>query len=89
MLSYSPYDQIKAQNYPHLLIDAGLNDPRVGYWEPSKFVAKLRTMKTDKNDLVFKIEMGAGHMGATGRYDYLKDIAFEYAFLLDHLGIKE
>lgn len=89
MLSYSPYDQIKAQDYPHLLIDAGLNDPRVGYWEPSKFVAKLRTMKTDSNDLVFKIEMGAGHMGATGRYDYLKDIAFEYAFILDHLGIKE
>jgi oligopeptidase B len=88
MLSYSPYDQVKAQDYPHMLVDAGLNDPRVGYWEPAKWVAKLRTMKTDKNDLVFKIEMGAGHMGASGRYDYLKDIAFEYAFILDHLGIK-
>jgi oligopeptidase B len=89
MLSYSPYDQVKAQDYPHMLVDAGLNDPRVGYWEPAKWVAKLRTIKTDKNDLVFKIEMGAGHMGASGRYDYLKDIAFEYAFILDHLGIKE
>lgn len=89
MLSYSPYDQTKAQDYPHMLIDAGLNDPRVGYWEPAKWVAKLRSMKTDNNDLVFKIEMGAGHMGASGRYDYLKDIAFEYAFILDHLGIKE
>lgn len=88
MLSYSPYDQLEAKDYPHMLVDAGLNDPRVGYWEPAKWVAKLRSMKTDKNDLVFKIEMGAGHMGASGRYDYLKDIAFEYAFILDHLGIK-
>lgn len=89
MLSYSPYDQAKAQDYPHMLVDAGLNDPRVGYWEPAKWVAKLRSLKTDKNDLVFKIEMGAGHMGASGRYDYLKDIAFEYVFILDHLGIKQ
>jgi oligopeptidase B len=89
MLSYCPYDQVKAQDYPHMLVDAGLNDPRVGYWEPTKWVAKLRTMKTDRNDLVFKIEMGAGHMGASGRYDYLKDIAFEYAFILDHLGIAQ
>ena len=88
MLSYSPYDQTKAQDYPHILIDAGLNDPRVGYWEPAKWVAKLRSLKTDKNELVFKIEMGAGHAGSSGRYDYLKDIAFEYAFILDHLGIK-
>lgn len=87
MLSYSPYDQTKAQDYPHMLVDAGLNDPRVGYWEPAKWVAKLRSLKTDKNDLVFKIEMGSGHMGSSGRYDYLKDIAFEYAFILDHLGI--
>ncbi len=89
MLSYSPYDQTRAQDYPHMLVDAGLNDPRVGYWEPAKWVAKLRSLKTDSNDLVFKIEMGAGHMGASGRYDYLKDIAFEYAFILDHLDIKE
>ena len=89
MLSYSPYDQAKSQDYPHMLVDAGLNDPRVGYWEPAKWVAKLRSVKTDKNDLVFKIEMGAGHMGASGRYDYLKDIAFEFAFILDHLGIKQ
>ncbi len=89
MLSYSPYDNVRAQDYPHMLIDAGLNDPRVGYWEPAKFVAKLRALKTDRNDLVLKVEMGAGHMGATGRYDYLKDIAFEYAFILDHLGIPE
>lgn len=89
MLSYSPYDRTKAQDYPHMLVDAGLNDPRVGYWEPAKWVAKMRSVKTDSNDLVFKIEMGAGHMGASGRYDYLRDIAFEYAFILDHLGIKE
>lgn len=82
MLSYSPYDNIKAQVYPNMLVTAGLNDPRVQYWEPAKFVAKLRAMKTDFNTLLLKTNMGAGHGGASGRYDYLKEIALEYAFIL-------
>jgi oligopeptidase B len=89
MVSYSPYDNVTAQAYPAMLITAGLNDPRVGYWEPAKWTAKLRAMKTDHNVLLLKTEMGSGHMGASGRYDYLKDIAFVYAFELDQLGIHE
>jgi oligopeptidase B len=87
MKSYSPYDNVKVSNYPNMLVTAGLNDPRVGYWEPAKFVAKLRTMKTDKNLLMLKTNMGAGHGGASGRYDYLKDTAFEYAFALRVTGV--
>jgi oligopeptidase B len=71
-----------------MLITGGLNDPRVAYWEPSKWTAKLRRMKTDQNRLILKMNMGAGHGGASGRYDFLKEIAFEYAFLFDVLGIK-
>lgn len=89
MLSYSPYDNTTAQDYPHLLITAGLNDPRVQYWEPAKWTAKLRTLKTDDNWLLLKTHMGAGHFSASGRYDYLKDIAFDFAFILDRLGIGE
>ncbi|NOZ74697.1 MAG: S9 family peptidase [FCB group bacterium] len=89
MISYSPYDNIKAQDYPDMLITAGLNDPRVGYWEPAKFTAKLREMKTDQNILLLKTNMGAGHMGASGRYDYLKEVAFRYTFILDRLDIHE
>ena len=85
MYSYSPYDNIKAQKYPHLLVTAGLNDPRVSYWEPAKFVAKLRTYNTSENMLLLKTNMDAGHAGASGRYDYLKEIAFEYAFLIKAL----
>ena len=73
----------------HLLITAGLNDPRVQYWEPAKWVAKLRTYKTDDNVLIFKTNMGAGHGGASGRYNYLKEIAFDYAFIFDMLEIRE
>lgn len=80
--SYSPYDNVTAQNYPHILALAGLNDPRVQYWEPAKWTAKLRVTKTDDNILLLKTDMGAGHAGASGRYDYLKDLAFEYAFIL-------
>ncbi len=80
--SYSPYDNIKRQGYPHILVLAGLNDPRVQYWEPAKWTAKLRALKTDPNLLLLKTDMGAGHAGASGRYDYLKDLAFEYAFIL-------
>ena len=73
MLSYSPYDNVAAQPYPHLLITAGLNDPRVQYWEPAKWTAKLRATKTDDTRLVLKTNMGAGHGGASGRYDLLKE----------------
>ena len=85
--SYSPYDNIEAKAYPHILVTAGLNDPRVHYWEPAKWTAKLRTLKTGDNRLLLKTEMGAGHGGPSGRYDYLKEMAFEYAFIFDLLGI--
>ena len=71
------------KNYPNLLVTSGLNDPRVQYWEPTKWVAKLRDEKTDDNLLLLKTNMSAGHGGASGRYGRLKEIAFEYAFLLD------
>jgi oligopeptidase B len=87
--SYSPYDNVVAKNYPYMLITAGLNDPRVSYWEPAKWTAKLRAQKTDQNLLLLKTKMESGHFGATGRYDYLKDVAFEYAFIFDVLGIKK
>ncbi len=86
ILSYSPYDNIKAQNYPHMLVNAGLNDPRVQYWEAAKWVAKLRTIKTDNNLLLLKTEMTHGHMGASGRYQFIKEIAFEYAFVFKALS---
>jgi oligopeptidase B len=82
MRSYSPYDNVTAQDYPHILITAGLNDPRVTYWEPAKWTAKLRSLKTDQNLLLLKTNMSAGHSGASGRYEYLKEIALEYTFLL-------
>ncbi|HEX6386401.1 MAG TPA: S9 family peptidase [Anaerolineae bacterium] len=88
MLSYSPYDNTQAREYPNLLITAGLNDPRVQYWEPAKWAAKLRALKTDDNRLLLKTHMGAGHFSSSGRYDYLKDVAFEYAFILDVLGVE-
>jgi oligopeptidase B len=87
--SYSPYDNVRRQAYPHMLVTAGLNDPRVMYWEPAKWVAKLRAMKTDKNLLLLKTNMGAGHFGQSGRYERIREIAFEYAFLLITMGITE
>jgi oligopeptidase B len=88
MMSYSPYDNIEEKEYPNMLVTAGLNDPRVGYWEPAKYVAKLRKMKKDNNILLLKTNMGAGHKGASGRYDYLRDdVAFEYLFILFTLGL--
>ena len=89
MIAYSPYDNVFKQDYPALLVIAGLNDPRVGYWEPAKWVAKLREIKTDKNILMLKTHMDAGHFSSSGRYDYLKDVAFYYAFALDQLGINK
>jgi len=88
MRAYSPYDNLEAKAYPHILATAGFNDSRVQYWEPAKWVARLRTLKTDSNRLLLKTNMGAGHSGASGRFDYLKETAFEYAFLLDALGIE-
>ena len=83
--SYSPYDNVEAKDYPHMLITAGLNDPRVAYWEPAKWTAKLRATKTDQNRLLLRTNMDAGHGGASGRYDALRETAFKYAFILDVL----
>jgi oligopeptidase B len=89
MLSYSPYDNVKKQSYPNMLITTGLHDSQVQYWEPAKWVAKLRELKTDNNKLLFHINMEAGHGGASGRFEALKEVAEEYAFLLDLEGITE
>jgi oligopeptidase B len=85
--SYSPYDQVRAQAYPPLMVTAGLNDPRVTYWEPAKWVARLRELKTDANELVLKTNMGAGHGGKSGRFESLKETAEEFAFILWQLGV--
>ncbi len=87
MLSYSPYDNLKVADYPNLLITTGLNDPRVAYWEPAKFIAKLRELKTDNNLAVFYVNYSSGHAGASGRFDAIKEIALDYAFLLDRFGM--
>ena len=87
MLSYSPYDQVKPMNYPDLLVTAGYWDSQVQYWEPAKWVAKLRDMKTDKNRLVMDVNMEAGHGGASGRFERYRVTALEYAFILDLAGI--
>ena len=89
MKSYCPYTNLQRKAYPTMLVKTGLNDSQVMYWEPAKYVAKLRTLKTDANLLLLKTNMGAGHGGASGRYDYLREIAFDYAFLLTQLGIRE
>jgi oligopeptidase B len=84
--TYSPYDNVERKNYPALLVTSGLNDSRVAYWEPAKWVAKLRTMKTDPNPLLLKMHMGAGHGGSSGRYERFKETAFRYAFMIDAVG---
>jgi oligopeptidase B len=86
MLSYSPYDNLQPGAYPHLLVTAGLNDPRVQYWEPAKYVAKLRTLKTDDTVLLLRTNMSAGHGGASGRYDFLREDALRYAFVITYCG---
>jgi oligopeptidase B len=87
MHSYSPYDQLKPGDYPAMLVKTSLNDSQVMYWEPAKYVARLRTLKQNDTPLLLHINMEAGHGGASGRYDYLKEIAFDYAFLLTQLGV--
>jgi oligopeptidase B len=89
MLSYSPYDQVSAQDYPPMLVTAGLNDPRVTYWEPAKWVAKLRATKTDSNVLLLKTNMGAGHGGKSGRWNSLYETAEEFAFILWQMGMTD
>ena len=83
---YSPYENVRQKNYPNILVTAGLTDPRVTYWEPAKWVAKLRAFKRDRNILILKTNMAAGHSGAAGRFDQLKETAFNYAFLLKIYG---
>ena len=87
--TYCPYTNLERKAYPTILMKTGLNDSQVMYWEPAKYVAKLRTLKTDSNPLLLKINMGAGHGGASGRYDYLREIALDYAFLFTQLGIRQ
>ena len=87
MRSYSPYDNLKKGAYPAMLVETSLNDSQVMYWEPAKYVAKLRTLKTDSNVLLLKTIMEAGHGGASGRYDALKELAFTYSFVLDQVGL--
>ena len=89
ILSYSPYDQVKAQDYPPMLVTAGLNDPRVTYWEPAKWVARLRDVKTDDNVLLMKTNMGAGHGGQSGRWNSLRETAEEFAFILWQMGMSD
>jgi len=86
--SYAPYENVGAKEYPTMLITAGLNDPRVSYWEPAKWTAKLRAMKQDHHLLLLKTNMGSGHFGSSGRYEYIKETAFDYAFILNALGVE-
>jgi oligopeptidase B len=89
MLTYSPYDNLKKASYPTILVKTSFNDSQVMYWEPAKYVAKLRTLKEDKNPLLLKTNMAAGHGGASGRYDRYHEIAFDYAFMLTQLGVEK
>jgi oligopeptidase B len=89
MRRYCPYTNLGAHDYPTMLVRTSFNDSQVMYWEPAKYVARLRTLKTDTHPLVFRINMGAGHGGASGRYDFLREVAFKYAFVLDRLGLAD
>jgi oligopeptidase B len=89
MKTYSPYDNIRKMDYPTMLVKVSYNDSQVPYWEGAKFVAKLRAMKTDHNPLLLKVNFGAGHGGSSGRYDALKEVAFDYAFMLSQMGIAD
>jgi oligopeptidase B len=87
MKTYCPYTNLVAQPYPAMLVKTSFNDSQVMYWEPAKYLARLRTLKTDVNPLLLKTNMGAGHGGASGRYDALREAAFDYAFMLNQMGI--
>src|SRR4029078_5731087 len=87
MKQYSPYDNVAAKNYPSMLVKVSLNDSQVPYWEGAKLVARLRDLKTDNNPLLLKVNMGAGHGGSSGRYDFLHDVAFDYAYMLWQMGL--
>ena len=87
--TYSPYDNVRRQNYPAMWVRVSLNDSQVPYWEGAKFVAKLRALKTDHNPLLLKVNMGAGHGGSSGRYDALRETAADQAFMLKEMGISE
>jgi oligopeptidase B len=89
MLSYSPYDNVKKQKYPHLFVITGLHDSQVQYWEPAKWVAKLRVMKLGDSQLFLNTNMDTGHGGASGRFEAIKEVTKEYTFLLDLEGIKK
>lgn len=89
MYSYSPYDNVTSKNYPDILVKTSFNDSQVMYWEPAKYVAKMRVTKNDHNMLLLKTNMGAGHGGASGRYDYLHEVAFDYAYILREAGISD
>jgi oligopeptidase B len=88
MLSYSPYDNIRPVEYPDLLLTTGFNDPRVAYWEPAKFMARLRDIKKGDNLVLLQTNFSAGHAGASGRYDYLKENVLDFAFLIDRFDAK-
>jgi oligopeptidase B len=87
MVQYSPYENVKAQPYPNMLIEISLNDSQVPYWEGAKLAAKIREMKTGDSVILLKTNLGAGHGGASGRYDRLKEIAFDYSYALTQVGI--
>jgi len=89
MLSYSPYDNVEAKDYPSMLVTTGLHDSQVQYFEPAKWVAKLRALKTDNNILILDTDMESGHGGASGRFRRYKRTALQYAFILDQVGIKK
>jgi oligopeptidase B len=89
MITYSPYDNIQKKAYPNMLVKTSFNDSQVMYWEPAKYVAKMRAMRPDHNTLILKTNMGAGHGGASGRYDRLHEAAFDYSFVLHQVGIGE
>ncbi len=89
MMKYSPYDNVKAQNYPNLLVKVSLNDSQVPYWEGAKFAARIRSMKTDNNTVLLKTNLGAGHGGSSGRYDALRETAFDYAYMLQNMSLAQ
>jgi oligopeptidase B len=87
MRTYCPYSNLEAKDYPTMLVRTSLNDSQVMYWEPAKYVAKLRALKTDQNPLLLQVNLAAGHGGASGRYDHLRELALDYAFVVAQLAI--